>query len=248
VFSWFDGRAKRVEMIPRLTARGDRPSTTKVDIRDLTPELLPFLGQSAYVELGVFESLARAVAIAPNLAAKQELSIAAGRALSKHQGLVAEIRRRGAEPADVMAPFVPALDAFRAEITGADWTELLLSCYLVGGLLDDFFIRLSDGLPGEVGPRIAHLLGEDAGTVILATQIAAAIAADAPLASHLALWGRRLVGDTLLIARSALAFAGTPNPTGRVSAAGAAEARIEPVFTDLIAAHTRRMDGLGLTA
>lgn len=248
MFSWFDGRAKRVEMIPRLTARGDRPSTTKVDIRDLTPELLPFLGQSAYVELGVFESLARAVAIAPNLAAKQELSIAAGRALSKHQGLVAEIRRRGAEPADVMAPFVPALDAFRAEITGADWTELLLSCYLVGGLLDDFFIRLSDGLPGEVGPRIAHLLGEDAGTVILATQIAAAIAADAPLASHLALWGRRLVGDTLLIARSALAFAGTPDPAGRVSAAGAAEARIEPVFTDLIAAHTRRMDGLGLTA
>jgi hypothetical protein len=26
------------------------------------------------------------------------------------------------------------------------------------------------------------------------------------------------------------------------------EARIEPVFTELIAAHTRRMDALGLTA
>ena len=248
MFSWFDGRAKRVEIIPRLTTRGERPSTTKVDIKDLTPELLPFLGQSAYFELGVFESLARAVAIAPDLAAKQALSTAAGRALSKHQGLVAEIRRRGAEPADVMAPFVPALDVFRAEITGADWTELLLSCYLAGGLLDDFFIRLSDGLPGEVGPRVAHLLGEDAGTAILATQLAAAIAADAPLASHLALWGRRLVGDTLLVARSALAFAGTPDQAGLVPAAGPAEERIEPVFTELIAAHTRRMDGLGLTA
>ena len=248
MFSWFDGRAKRVEIIPRLTTRGERPSTTKVDIKDLTPELLPFLGQSAYFELGVFESLARAVLIAPDLAAKQALSTAAGRALSKHQGLVAEIRRRGAEPADVMAPFVPALDAFRAEITGADWTELLLSCYLAGGLLDDFFIRLADGLPGEVGPRVAHLLGEDAGAKILATQLAAAIATDAPLASHLDLWGRRLVGDTLLVARSALAFAGAPDQAGVATVAGPAEERIEPVFTELIAAHTRRMDGLGLTA
>jgi hypothetical protein len=30
--------------------------------------------------------------------------------------------------------------------------------------------------------------------------------------------------------------------------AGSEESRIEPVFTELIAAHTRRMDGLGLTA
>jgi hypothetical protein len=256
VFSWFDGRAKRVEIIPRLTARGERPSTTKVDIRDLTPGLLPFLGQAAYFELGVFESLARAVAIAPTLAAKEGLSTAAGRALSKHQGLVAEIRRRGGEPAEEMAPFMAALDRFRAQTSGVDWIELLLSCYLAGGLLDDFFIRLSDGLPGDVGPRVAHLLGEDAGTAILAAQLTAAIDAHPPLASHLALWGRRLVGDTLLIARSALALAGPP-----AEAAGAAEtvasvpvgaapveSRIEPVFTELIAAHTRRMDGLGLTA
>ena len=54
------------------------------------------------------------------------------------------------------------------------------------------------------------------------------------------MWGRRLVGDTLLVARSAL----------RESKAHGSrdEERIEPVFTELIAAHTRRMDRLGLTA
>ncbi len=52
------------------------------------------------------------------------------------------------------------------------------------------------------------------------------------------MWGRRLVGDTMLVARSSLAI-------GR-EAPG--EDRIEPVFTELIAAHTRRMDALGLTA
>jgi hypothetical protein len=57
------------------------------------------------------------------------------------------------------------------------------------------------------------------------------------------MWGRRLVGDTLLVARSAMPAADPASGEARNN-----EARIEPVFTELIAAHTRRMDGLGLTA
>jgi hypothetical protein len=254
VIQWLDRRAQRVE-IPRPSTRGARQSTTKVDLSDLTPELLPYLGQAAYFELGMFENLAQAIRISPDLDAKEGLSVVAGRALAKHQGLVAEIRRRGGEPAEVMAPFAPALDEFRAKTMGADWHELLLTCYLAGGLLDDFFIRLSDGLPGDVGPRIAHLLGQGAGTDVIITHLKAVIAGNPGLGSHLALWGRRLVGDTMLVARSAIPAAA--QPVDGVSAAMApasmavtapGQARIEPVFTELIAAHTRRMDGLGLTA
>ena len=236
--SWFGWRPKRAE-IPRLIVRGDLQPPTKVDINDLTPELLPYLGQAAYCQLGAFESLSRAVATAPDLAAKEGLSAAAGRALSKHQGLVAEIRRRGSEPAAEMAPFEPALDHFRQQTAGANWHELLLSCYLIDGLLDDFFIRLSDGLPRDVGSRVALLLGEDAATDVLVHELQAAIAAEPALGSLLAMWGRRLVGDTLLVACSAI--------PGSVTTASR-ESRIEPVFTELIAAHTRRMDELGLTA
>jgi LPS sulfotransferase NodH len=66
-----------------------------------------------------------------------------------------------------------------------------------------------------------------------------AIEANPHLASRLAMWGRRLVGDTLLMARAALALPDNTAPD---------DARLEPVFTELIAAHTRRMDDLGLTA
>jgi len=128
----------------------------------------------------------------------------------------------------------------------------LLTCYLAGGLLDDFFIRLSDGLPGDVGPRIAHLLGQGAGTDVLVTHLKAAIDGNPGLGSHLALWGRRLVGDTMLVARSAIPAADPPvdgaTATEPPTATAPGEARIEPVFTELVAAHTRRMDGLGLTA
>ncbi|TFC25501.1 hypothetical protein E3O25_12890 [Cryobacterium sp. TMT1-3] len=228
-----------------------------MDISSLAPDVRHFLGQAAYCELGEFEALARAVATAPNLAVKEGLSAAAGRALSKHHGLITEIRRRGHEPATEMAPFVVNLDEFRRKTSGADWHELLLSCYLAGGLLDDFFIRLSDGLPRDIGPRVAQLLGEDSGTDVLVHELQTAIENDLALGSRLALWGRRLVGDTLLVARSAMPATDLSSDERADSAAGAdaaaaagasAEARIEPVFTELIAAHTRRMDGLGLTA
>lgn len=242
MISWFSQRAQRTP-VPRLKIRREQRPTTKVDISDLTPAVLPYLGQAAYFELCVFESLSRAVATAPGLPAKEELSTVAGLALSKHHGLIAEIRRRDAEPAATMEPFAPALDHFRRQAEGADWHELLLGCYLIAGLLDDFFIRLSDGLPADVGPRVAHLLGEDAGTKVLVRELTAAIAVEPALGSRLAMWGRRLVGDTLLVARSGM-HASTVDSTHEARD----EARIEPVFTELIAAHTRRMDGLGLTA
>jgi hypothetical protein len=42
----------------------------------------------------------------------------------------------------------------------------------------------------------------------------------------------------MLVARSALSLEGRRD----------GEERVEPIFTELIAAHTRRMDALGLTA
>ena len=122
---------------------------------------------------------------------------------------------------------------------GSDWRETLLAALMTGGLLDDFFIRLAAGLPGDVGPRVAQLLGSDSGQEGMLEVLRAEIASDPQLGSRLAMWGRRLVGDTLLVARSALHLSGNR---------AADEERIEPIFTELIAAHTRRMDALGLTA
>jgi hypothetical protein len=238
VISWVGRRPPLVE-IPRLKPRGESRAAKRVDIADLVPEPVTYLAQAAYFQLGVFESLALAIANAPSIRAKENLSTAAGRVLAKHHGLVAEMKRRGSDPAAAMAPFAPHLDRFRQATRGADWAELLLWCFLTAGFLDDFFIRLSAGLPSDIGPRAAQILGEDEGTHVIVTELQAAIATDPGLASRLALWGRRLVGDTLLVARSAIHASGD---------LASDELRIEPVFTELIAAHTRRMDVLGLTA
>ncbi|GAA1442764.1 ferritin-like fold-containing protein [Leifsonia poae] len=203
------------------------------------PDLLPYLGQAAYLQLESFQALSRVVGQVDDLSAKEKVALAAGASLSKHQGIIAEIRRRGDDPADVMKPFADAIDGFSVLTTGSDWRETLLAVEVTSGLLDDFFIRLAAGLPGDVGPRIAALLGSDGGQDGVMDVLRTEIGADPQLASRLAMWGRRLVGDTLLVARSALHLSGNTRTD---------EERIEPIFTELIAAHTRRMDALGLTA
>ncbi len=225
--------------LPRLRARSDSVEVDRVELTDLTPALLPYLGQVAYLQLVVFESLSRLISAAADLNEKAMLSETAGTVLTKQQGFVAEIRRAGEDPAEVMGPFTDAIDEFEKLTRGKDWAERLTSIYLTMGLLDDFFLRLSGGLPGDVGPRAAALLGADSRDDVIIEILQRAIAHDPRLASRLAMWGRRLVGDTLLMARSALHVTGDRKSD---------ESRIEPVFTELIAAHTRRMDALGLTA
>ena len=152
---------------------------------------------------------------------------------------VAELRKKKVDPAEAMEPFAPAIDKFEQLTSGRDWYEMLLGVYLTAGFLDDFFVRLVPGLPKALAGRVEILLETDRSAEVIVALLKEGIDADPTLASRLAVWGRRLVGDTQLVARSALLMSDNKADD---------ELRIEPVFTDLIAAHSRRMDELGLTA
>jgi hypothetical protein len=236
--NWFWRKGARVE-VPRLRQRGRDTATTKVDLADLTPNLQTYLGQAAYLQLTIFENLSRAVATAPTTEAKETLSGAASLALAKHHALAAEIERHGLVASTTMDPNREAIDRFQRLTQGSDWFEAVTSCYVTAGFLDDFFLRLAEGLPHDTSTRVVAIMRTPSGEKMLAAELLSAISANPRLASRLAMWGRRLVGDTMLVARSALVATENHDTD---------EARIEPVFTELIAAHTRRMDALGLTA
>jgi hypothetical protein len=197
------------------------------------------LGRAAYVQLTIFENLSSALASAPTTAAKVSIGRAAELSISRHRALAEELVRDGGVVAAAMEPYVDEVDEFERVTRGGDWFETLVTCYLTAGFLDDFFERLAVGLSPEQTKRITAIYESDAGEALLAEQLQIAIDESPRLASRLAMWGRRLVGDTMLVARSALHFTEDHKSD---------EARVEPVFTELIAAHTRRMDLLGLTA
>ncbi|MFC5501030.1 ferritin-like fold-containing protein [Lysinimonas soli] len=237
MLSLFRRRRPRA-VAPQLTPRSDAIAVARVELAELTPPTPVYLGRLGYLTLVLFENLSRAVLLAPTTSAKTALSAAVAEVLEAHEGVVTEMRGAGIDPVAAMEPFRAELDDFRRRIQGADWPESLVTCYLTGGFLTDFFTGLAAGLPSGLSSRVSLLLDIDKGQAVLVAQLRTAIEGSSRLASRLAMWGRRLVGDTMLVARSSLAIGGQlPG-----------EERIEPVFTELISAHTRRMDVLGLTA
>jgi len=239
---WFWQRPQS-ERALRVRSRGDLGDATRVDFAELAPDVDTFLGQAAYLQLGYFETLSELIAVTPELSRKEALSRAAGAALTKHEGIVALIRERGGEPTAVMLPFREDLDAFRRATHGLRPQETMLSVHITAGMLDDFYYALAASY-GDTGRRVARVLQSDDDRQAIVDILAATIASDAEWRSLLALWGRRLVGDTLLVARAALR--GGPGAEGGLGAAD--EKRVEPVFTELMGAHARRMDAMGLAA
>jgi hypothetical protein len=212
---------------------------TKVDLAELAPSVEQFLGQAAYLQLTIFEDLSSILSTAPTVEAKEALSRAAAVSLDRYRALSAELAKTGADPATVMDRYSAGIDFFQRVTQGADWYESLITSHITAGILDDFFARLAVGMPGALAARVGAIYAAASHEALLAEQIRVGIEANPRVAARLAMWGRRLVGDTILVARSSLA--------APVASAND-EARIEPVFTELIAAHTRRMDALGLTA
>lgn len=222
----------------KLRSRGDFGDVHRVDFEELAPHIDTYLGQAAYLQLGYFETISELIAPTPELSHKESLSRAAGAALLKHRELVAVIRDRGDDPLDLMLPFREPLDAFRRATHGARPLETMLSVHITAGMLDDFYLALSASY-GSTGNRVAQVLDLDADRQALVQIIVDAIEADAQWRDLLALWGRRLVGDTLLIARAAL----RPQTLD-----AAEEKRVEPVFTQLMSGHSKRMAAIGLDA
>lgn len=236
--TWFWQRKRPAPRTLKVRSRGDYGDVQRVDFEELAPDVDTFLGQAAYLQLGYFETLSALIATTPGLGDKESISRGAGAALDKHQALVAVIRERGDDALEIMLPFREPLDAFRRATHGARPLETMLSVHLTAGMLDDFYLALSASY-ASTGSRVAGILGRSDDRQALAAILAAAIEADPEWRALLSLWGRRIVGDTLLIARGAL----------RPHALDAAEEkRVEPVFTQLLAAHSRRMAELGLDA
>lgn len=234
------GRRARPVHVPAIKPRraSSQQAVNRVSLAELTPDLPRYLGQAAYLQLSNFETITGAIAHSPTTSDKVALTRVSRVSLAKLEGLLEEIERGGDRPDELMEYFAAPIEAFRERTRGSDWYETVVTSYITASMLTDFFVALADGLPPAPRDRIKQVLSDDPSHIIV-EQLRSAIDAEPVLASRLALWGRRLVGDTLLVARASLAVPGGVAPD---------ETRLEPIFTELIAAHTRRMDVLGLTA
>ena len=239
VFDWVQRWKRPKTPAVRRRRVSDPTLTVPVAIPDFAPGIVPFLGVTAYLELQLYEAATQAVTGAHSLKAKETLAEVAGASLQKHQRFVDELRRRGVEPHAVMRPFTPVIQRYVRRVSVDDWHQHVLGIWLVGGLFEQFLADLSTGISDRFAPQAEATLRENSGAEQLRALLAEEIEQEPTLSDELALWGRRLVGDTLLLSREVLVLSEHQDFDSE---------KMEPVVTELTASHMRRMDSLGLTA
>lgn len=237
--SWLKIFKKQDKPFRRLKSRGEEDKALHVELSEFAPSMNDFLGLVAYLKLELYTQGTRAVVGAPSLEAKTVLAEVASQALSKQQSFAQELRKRGVDPYKAMEPFTPLIDRYLERISAEDWHQHVLSVYLVSGLFDGFFASIAEGISDGFTKTAIEILKDNSAREHLRQLLAAEIQRNEGLSDRLAMWGRRLVGDTLLVARGVLLLS-----EHRTYVA----TEVEPVFTGLIGDHIRRMDGLGLTA
>ncbi len=215
--------------------------------------VVELLGLAAYTELATFGLLASRSVDAPDLATRQTLAEAADQALGRQRRLLSIASDHGVHGVELMIPFDGSLADFDARTQPGSWWEGLLKGAVGHGVAADLCAALARGLPGDDAAAVLAVVADatraDAATRLLTD----AATRDEVLASRLALWGRRVVGEALTLAQTLLA---TRHHLAELAAAAAPASEGSPVASDvppwllaqLTAEHTRRMDRIGLAA
>jgi hypothetical protein len=122
--------------------------------------------------------------------------------------------------------------------------------------LDDFYKRLAVGLNSELRDSVEKALSDKTFEKFAQKVIKEGKAMNPELDSRLALWGRRLMGDVLLEVRAAFDNRKLAGIDKSASLSAEQErkvnlesySKIEPLISEMIAAHSLRMDSIGLAA
>ncbi|NTW41900.1 MAG: hypothetical protein HGA44_18800 [Cellulomonadaceae bacterium] len=206
---------------------------------------LPVLGMLAYGEVAAFTRLAADSAMAPSLTARLALARQAGLAVARLERVAVRVRELGGELEPVMAPFAGVLVEFDRRTPPSTWWERLLKGYVGYGVSDDFSRIVAQALDPVTRELVEDVLADQGEAAMVVESLAAAGAIDATLASRLALWGRRLVGESLGVVQNVLAH--HPEIEALLERACPGADPQQKLFASLTAEHSRRMERLGLT-
>jgi len=202
------------------------------------------LGVLAYAELTAFDRLAEDARLAPTLAGRAALARMAAAEIGHHVRLTDRLTELGVDPAEAMAPFVAALDAFHEGTRPKTWLEGLVKAYVGDGLATDFYREIAAFLPGPDRALVLEVLDDTWHASFAVREVRAAIAADRRVAGRLALWGRRLVGEAITQSQAVIA---EHDPLADLIMSGMGDlAGVGQLIERITAAHTERMKALGL--
>jgi hypothetical protein len=236
-----------------VTQRNENSDSSEVDVMSdegYRGGVIDLLGVLAYSELVAFERLAADASSAPTLSDKSALALMASAEI-RHFTLLAErLAELGVDPADAMAPFVEPIEEFHVKTAPSDWYESLVKAYVGDGIASDFYREIAHQLDSQTRDLVLDVCSDTGHSNFAVATIVAAIDRDPRLGGRLALWGRRFVGEAISQAQRVVADREGLSGLliGDVDRPGMDLGDIGEMFARLTAAHTQRMQILGLQA
>ncbi|MDN5669177.1 MAG: ferritin-like domain-containing protein [Renibacterium salmoninarum] len=201
--------------------------------------VLDLLGVMAYGELSAFERLSSDARFSPSLRDRAVLGRMAVTEFGNFELVAERLSGLDQDVEAAMLPFQPSIDAFHERTRPADWYESIMKAYVIDTISADFYRSVSQFLDPATAQLVQQIQDSAPTSDGLQERLRQMLDDDPRLASRLALWGRRLVGEALSQAQ-------------RVSLEGAALPGADAFRAELMAALTRnhslRMSQLGLTA
>lgn len=207
--------------------------------------LTDLLGVMAYGELSAFERLSSDARYSPTLHDRAVLGRLAVVEFQHYELVRDRLEGMGVDTEAAMLPFQPSVDHFHERTRPADWYESLMKAYVIDTVSADFYRAVARYVDAGTRELIGQVQSADAATTVLQERLKAALSDDPRLASRLALWARRLLGEALSQAqRVSLEH----ELLGGLSGLDDASARelVRALTAELAANHSRRMAQLGL--
>jgi len=204
------------------------------------------LGAMAYGELSAFGRLSTDSRYAPTLHDRAVLAKIAVGAYGNFALLNGRLSEMGTDPEEAMLPFQRAFDHFHERTRPGDWFESVMKAYVIDTVSSDFYRTIAGFLDPGTQRLVEQVASPDQATEVLRVLLRRALSDDPRLASRLALWGRRLVGEALTQAQRT----GLEHPLlgPLLRGGGDARAKVRRLTGELAEKYAHRMAGLGLAA
>jgi hypothetical protein len=222
-------------------------SSSPADTARYNQFVADLLGMMAYGELSAFERFSADARYSRTLHDRAVLGRIAVVEFRHYELVSARLVAMDIDAEDAMLPFQAAVDHFHERTRPADWYESLMKAYVIDTVAADFYRAIAQYVDAGTRELIEQIQASDETTVVLRELLKRALADDPRLASRLALWGRRLLGEALTQAqRVSYEHAFLGSLIGGADNAAAKEL-VGGLITGLAENHSKRMTQLGLT-
>ena len=199
----------------------------------------------AYAEIAAFYRLTDEARMAPDLRGRISMASIAAAEMGHYELLRDALERRGVDAVSAMSKYVSALENYHRLTTPSTWLEALVKTYVADALASELYLEIAGGLPDECVDVVREALSETGHSQFVVAQVRAAVTTSRKQRSRLALWARRLFGETITQAQYLLADHDELVNLAVYGTEGLTQ--LGGFFDRLQETHDKRMEELGLS-